>query len=127
MIKCIVKLLITINHIWNTTEEKKTWKVFLFGGRPNRYSRYTGLQNGQHMYMSLDVSARIFHKKVSKGFNSKKIDFFIDFSNKSERERNELLIERNIFKACVRYFLSDFYFSSNDNPLKTMKNAFSFI
>ena len=75
------------------------------------------------MYMSLDVSARIFHKKVSKGFNSKKIDF----SNKSERERNELLIERNIFKACVRYFLSDFYFSSNDNPLKTMKNVFSFI
>ena len=54
--------------------------MFLLGGGGGgeggsaRYSRYTGLQNGQHMYMSLDVSARIFHKKVSKGFNSKKID-----------------------------------------------------
>ena len=29
------------------------------------------------------------------------------------------------FKACVRYFLSNFlFFSPNDSPLKTMKNVF---
>ena len=32
-----------------------------------------------------------------------------------------------IIKAFVCYFLSDFYFSPNDSPLKTMKNAFYFI
>ena len=30
------------------------------------------------------------------------------------------------FKACVRYFLSNFYFSLNDSPSKTMKNVFIF-
>ena len=30
-------------------------------------------------------------------------------------------------KACVRYFLSKFYFSPNDNPSKTMKNVLYFI
>ena len=33
----------------------------------------------------------------------------------------------NIFKACVRYFLSIFYFSLSDRPSKTMKNVFYFI
>ena len=28
---------------------------------------------------------------------------------------------------CVRYFLSNFYFSPNDSPSKTMKNVFYFI
>ena len=28
-----------------------------------------------------------------------------------------------IFKACVSYFLSNFYFSPNDNPSKAMKNV----
>ena len=32
-----------------------------------------------------------------------------------------------ILKACVRYFLSKFYFSPSDSPSKTMKNAFGFI
>ena len=32
-----------------------------------------------------------------------------------------------IFKACVLYFLSNFYLSQNDSPLKTMKNIFYFI
>ena len=31
------------------------------------------------------------------------------------------------FRACVRYFLSNFYFSPNDSPSKTTKNAFYFI
>ena len=30
-------------------------------------------------------------------------------------------------KACVRYFLSNFYFSLNDSPSKTMKNVLYFI
>ena len=31
-------------------------------------------------------------------------------------------------KACVRYFLSNFYFfTPDDSPLKTMKNVFYFI
>ena len=32
-----------------------------------------------------------------------------------------------LFKACVRYFLSNFYFTPNDSPSKTMKNVFYFI
>ena len=31
------------------------------------------------------------------------------------------------FKACVRYFLLNFYFSPSDSPSKTMKNVFYFI
>ena len=33
----------------------------------------------------------------------------------------------SLIKACVRYFLSNFYFSPNDSPSKTMKNIFHFI
>ena len=32
-----------------------------------------------------------------------------------------------LVKACVRYFLSNCYFSSNDSPFKTMKNVFYFL
>ena len=32
-----------------------------------------------------------------------------------------------IVKACVRYFLSNDYFSPDDGPLKTMKNVYYFI
>ena len=32
-----------------------------------------------------------------------------------------------VLKASVRYFLSNFYFSPNDSPSKTMKNVFYFI
>ena len=31
------------------------------------------------------------------------------------------------FKACVCYFLSNFYFSQNDSPSKTLKDVFYFI
>ena len=30
-------------------------------------------------------------------------------------------------KACVRYFLRNFYFPPNDSPSKTMKDVFYFI
>ena len=32
-----------------------------------------------------------------------------------------------IFKACAHFFLSNFYFSPNDIPSKTIKNVFYFI
>ena len=32
-----------------------------------------------------------------------------------------------VIKACVHYFLSNFYFSPNDSASKTMKNVFYFI
>ena len=32
-----------------------------------------------------------------------------------------------LVKACVRYFLSKFYYLQNDRPSKNMKNAFYFI
>ena len=32
-----------------------------------------------------------------------------------------------VLKACVCYFWSNFYFSPNDSPLRTMKNVFYFI
>ena len=31
------------------------------------------------------------------------------------------------FKTCIRYFLSNFSFSPNNSPSKTMKNVFYFI
>ena len=34
---------------------------------------------------------------------------------------------KEVLKACVCYFHQFFIFSSNDSPLKTMKNAFYFI
>ena len=34
---------------------------------------------------------------------------------------------KQIIKACVRYFLSNFYFSRNNSPSKTTKNVFYFI
>ena len=33
----------------------------------------------------------------------------------------------HLLKACVRYFVSNFYFSPSNNPSKTMKNVFYFI
>ena len=32
-----------------------------------------------------------------------------------------------MLKACVRYFLSNFYFSPNDSPSKTVKNVSYFL
>ena len=48
--------------------------------------------------------------------NEKKQKFFATIWKKQEK-----------FKACVRYFLSSFYFSPNYRPSQTMKNVFYFI
>ena len=41
--------------------------------------------------------------------------------------RHPLLYPFFEFKACVRYFLTNFYLSPNDSPSKTMKDVFYFI
>ena len=43
------------------------------------------------------------------------------------KDLDDLNTFKNKVKACVRYFLSNFNFSPNDSPSKTMTNAFYFI
>ena len=40
-------------------------------------------------------------------------------------QKSKTLVE--LFKACVRYFLSNFYFSPNHSPSKTMKNVLFYL
>ena len=47
-------------------------------------------------------------------------------SLKSSKFYRETPMLESLFKACVRYFFSNFMFSSNDRPSKTMKNVFLF-
>ena len=53
-------------------------------------------------------------------------DFIEKFTQKATPLR-ELTQNKTNFKACVHYFLRNFYFSPNDSPSKTMKDAFYFI
>ena len=46
---------------------------------------------------------------------------------RSRRWFRKLCLFYEILKAYVRYFFSNFYFSPNDSPSKTMKNVFYFI
>ena len=39
----------------------------------------------------------------------------------------EVFHKIDVLKACVRYFLTNIYFSPNDSPSKTMKYVFYFI
>ena len=41
--------------------------------------------------------------------------------NLISQENFEAKIQEHILKACVRYFLSNFYFSPNDSSSKIMK------
>ena len=58
---------------------------------------------------------------------------YLDIDDKRYiHDKNMLMLYKSMFisvilKACVRYFLSNFYFSLNDSPSKTMKNVFYFI
>ena len=45
----------------------------------------------------------------------------------SQSKHSRLVLQKNFFKACVRYFLTNFYLSPNDSPSKTMKDVFYFI
>ena len=60
--------------------------------------------------------------------------FELDWSKVCWREvenSNSLKIKlkkvKGELKACIRYFLSNFYFSPNDSHSKTIKNVFYFI
>ena len=39
---------------------------------------------------------------------------------------DKYILHIRLFRACVRYFLSNFYFSPKDGPSKTMKSVFLF-
>ena len=60
-------------------------------------------------------------KDIFEGKPPKNLDF------KKQKSKVILNISKTILKACVHYFLSNFYFSPNDSPSKTMKNIFYFI
>ena len=47
-------------------------------------------------------------------------------TSKSTVTKKLVAVVMNV-KACIHYFLSNFYFSPNDSPSKTMKNVFYFI
>ena len=56
------------------------------------------------------------------------IPIFILLKNKIELISDQSTHRNNtLFKACVRYFLWNFYFLPNDSPLKTTKNVFYFV
>ena len=42
-------------------------------------------------------------------------------------DEENLFDDKKMLEALVRYFLSNFYFSSDDSPSKTMKNVSYFI
>ena len=63
-------------------------------------------------------------KKHTIDTNSERINFSI-FENINQENTSEHAI--HVFKACARYFLSNFYFAPNDSPSKTMKNVFYLI
>ena len=61
--------------------------------------------------------------------NDKTFAHMISISSASVYKINTLNLEpffARLLKACIRYFLSNFYFSSNDSPSKTMNNIFLF-
>ena len=74
------------------------------------------------MKINLEQDRPIQHSKfVSKGEHIPWVMLASTTKNESENKKIQS------FKACVHYFLSNFYFSPNDSPSKTMKNAFYFI
>ena len=64
---------------------------------------------------------RAFEVKQKTFFLTSKVLFFRHTKHTGKN------VADTIFKACVRYLLSNFYFSPNDSPSKTMKNVFYFI
>ena len=63
-------------------------------------------------YKSTDVYLNSFFPSTARPWNFLVIEYF------------PLTYDLSGFKACVHYFLSNFYFQPNDRPSKTMKNVF---
>ena len=74
------------------------------------------------MKINLEQDRPIQHSKfVSKGEHIPWVMLASTTKNESENKKIQS------FKACVHYFLSNFYFSPNDILSKTMKNVFYLI
>ena len=75
------------------------------------------------LYLFLGMKLTKIHRALKfkqSGWMKKDIDF-----NTEKRTNAANSFEKDSFKACVLYFHQ--IFSPNDNPSKTMKNAFYFI
>ena len=70
------------------------------------------------------VRWRALHRSLT-GFLDKPVIDVCQGPNRSSHQR--CYIKNGIPKACIRYFLRNFYFLPNDRPSKTMKDVFYFI
>ena len=75
-----------------------------------------------------EASKQLNNESVYKSvkFKDKILQDLVEKSNgifKGLKQKGKITEKR--LKACVRYFLSNFYFSPNDSPSKTMKDFFS--
>ena len=55
------------------------------------------------------------------------MEFTFNYSSNTSYFKNNGFKVYFKLKACVRYFLSNFYFTPNNSPSNTMKNVFYFI
>ena len=65
------------------------------------------------------TSPKTYWSIIKSSYNGRKIPLIPTFSLNGKIITN--------FKACIHYFLLNFYFSLNDSPSKTMKNVFYLI
>ena len=72
-------------------------------------------KEGKIHYFLLLGKARVVPKK------------FVSISRLELTAATLLVKVASLLKACLHSFLSNFYFSPNDSPSKTMKNVFYFI
>ena len=95
------------------TKSKMSWNLIRQIKKSNSEDLYAiKNQNGEKIFNEKYLHENRKHEK------DKMNDPIID---KEVQEAIELL------KACVRYFLTTFYFSPNDSPSKTVKHVFYFI
>ena len=80
-------------------------------------AHFSGKQFTLHCAVVEPVQYR-YHYHISD--DTKHDPFFVDFVVR------DIIAKYNI-KACVRYFLRNFWFSPNDSPSKNMKYVFYFI
>ena len=100
-------------------------KIFLDKQLFSIAAQFPGLPSSVDYFVKLSLH----YWKLKKLFCSRLENIFPFYRNK---ERLGMCWQAHIYlnfnyKACVRYFLSNFYFLPNDIPSKTMKNVFYFI
>ena len=77
--------------------------------------------------ISTDFEIRIDFSHLIKHRYDYQLLFLQAMLTLSSRLSFDLEKKRHNLKACVRYLLSNFYFSPNDNPSETMNNVFYLI